>query len=127
MAHLNRKQKNRLAEIRENMTTYLVELMEAANQGNVPAIMEFCNSGSVKLDVEWLLARPLSDSEATALLTTPEDNSDVYGAKFGKAHAIALNMKHTRQLCRTLCRQARMEKIGPTLADLLGEIEAYAF
>lgn len=126
MAHLSKAQKRQIVANRQDMVKYLRDLSAQAVDGNFTGVIEFCNTASVKIDVECLLNRPLTVEEATALLLTPEDTDATYGQAFGRAHSTALNMKHTRQLCRTLMRQNRVERIAPSLAELLGEMEAYA-
>lgn len=123
MAHLTKAQKRRIIETRQDMVTYLRDLSKQAETGDLTGVIEFCNTASVKLDVECLLNASISDVQATALLNTPESTGEQYGERFGRAHATALNMKHTRQLCRTLMRQNRIEGIARSLAELLGEIE----
>lgn len=126
MAHLTKADRRRMIEIRTDYVSYLRTLMESVNSGDLEPVIEFCNRSSVKIDVECLLQRRLNDEEGTCLLLTPEVTTEALGAKFGRAHMIAYNMKHTRQLCRTLLRQGRIEGIGRQFAELLEEVEAYA-
>lgn len=126
MGHLSKAQVRRVIATRQNMVQYLRDLSSQAAAGDFTGVIEFCNSASVKLDVEGLLEAHIDDAQATSLLLTPETTQEMYGDTFGKAHATALNMKHTRQLCRTLMRQNRVERIAPSLVDLLEEMEGYA-
>ena len=125
MAHLSKADKRQIVANRQDMVKYLRVLSAEATTGNLTGVVQFCNISSVKIDVECLLNRPLTAVESVSLLLTPEDTTNAYGVDFGHAHAVALNMKHTRQLCRTLMRQNRIDRLGSSLAELLGEIEDF--
>lgn len=126
MAHLRKADVRRMIALRTDMVSYLRDLMLGIHAGDYAGVAEFCNTANVSIDVSALLRRPLTRFESVALLLTPEETSEAYGARFGHAHMIAKNMQATRQLCRSMLRTGRMEGIGPRLADLLGEVEAYA-
>lgn len=127
MAHITKADKRRLVAIRTDMVSYLRDLMLSVHAGDIAGVIDFVNNGSVAIDVSALLRRDLTRFESVALLLTPEETSEAYGANFGHAHMIAVNMKSTRMLCRGMLRQGRIEGIGPQLAELLGSVEAYAF
>lgn len=113
--------------IRTDMVAYLRDLMLSVHAGDLAGVIEFTNNGSLAVDVSALLRRDLTRFESVALLLTPEETGEAYGARFGHAHMVATNMKSARMLCRGMLRQGRMEGIGAQLAELLASVEAYAF
>jgi hypothetical protein len=116
-----------MTAIRTDMVAYLRELMAGLATGDTDMVIEFCNTGSIKNDTESLLGRSLTGIECEGLLCTPEGTSDLFGERFGQVHMVAYNMKHTRQLCRTLLRQGKLEGIMTHLSDLLHDAENFAY
>lgn len=126
MAHYTKADKRALSAIRNSYATYLRNLCAS---GNREIVIQFCNSANVRWDVEAMLKRELTESEAVALLYCPEDNAR-FGEVFQRAHSVALNLKHARQLCRTVLREHRLkttdtvpvEKIFSSL-DLIAQLD----
>lgn len=128
MAHLSKAQVKKMETVREDMASYLKDLMAGIERGEIGEVIQFCNSASIRIDVQCLLKRRLSASECDSLSLTPEACAGLYGVKFGRACMIAYNMKTTRQLCRTMLRRGYMEGVKMELENVLRRVnmEAYA-
>jgi hypothetical protein len=119
MAHLTKAQKRRMVALRTDMSRYMRDLMAGIQTGDLSNVIEWVNTGSVKADVEGLLRRELSPSEAVSLLESPEDQTD---SKLAHAHMLALGFKSARMSVRNLLRLGRMEGIPPVLQTLDSQI-----
>ena len=106
MAHYGKSSVRLMSKIRNGYATYLRNL---ASVGTREDIMEYVNSVSVRMDVETVLSRTLTQGEACMLLATPEETELMFGRAFGIAHVTALNLKHHRQALRSILRQHRMQ------------------
>jgi hypothetical protein len=121
--HYGKASKRLLSKIRNNYVEYLRSL---AAYGTPADIIEYANNISVKMDVETLLGYDLDPVEAEHLLLTPEDTEKLLGTEFGRAHMMALNLKHARQSLRTMLREHRMVEARDELLKAVSTVSFYA-
>jgi hypothetical protein len=121
--HYGKASKRLLSKIRNGYAAYLRTL---ATSGTPAEIVEYTNNISVKMDVETVLGYELDPDEATHLLLTPEETSTLVSEEFGRAHMMALNLKHARQALRTMLREHRMTEAQDKLLEAVGTVEFYA-